>query len=222
MHFKKSILLLFALALFKVAVAQNCESSYFANIGAKIETTEYEKNGQIKSITVNTVTDVQKSKGINASFRSVKTDPNGTITDDRIWHYSCNGQGVLLGFGLEDSETKKESTLDYPANMSAGMGLKNKITYVVSKTENGKTGKMTLKIFDRKVVGSERIKVKAGSWDCTKISYKMHFSIKVGLFNLPFDAQVTEWFHPEVGVVRSEVWMKGNKESYSEITSLIK
>lgn len=223
MKYLSHIFLLIAFTVaYQPSKAQNCEESYFSKLGAKIETTEYDKNGTVKTITVNTVTDVQNNKGFNASFRSVKTDVNGQVNEDKIWHYHCDEQGVLLGLGVDDTETQKEAALDYPASMSAGMALKNKATFMFSKTENGKTGKVTFKIFDRKVVGRERITVKAGSWDCTKISYKMHFSIKVGLFNLPIDAQVTEWFNPEVGVVRNEVWIKGNKEGYSEITSVKK
>jgi len=72
MNLKKKVSLLFALGLSTVAVAQNCESSYYARTGAKIETTEYDKSGAIKSVTVNKVTDA------------------GTVGEDRIWHFNCN------------------------------------------------------------------------------------------------------------------------------------
>jgi len=99
MNLKKKVSLLFALGLSTVAVAQNCESSYYTRIGAKIETTEYDKSGAIKSVTVNKVTDVKNNDGIHSNFQSVKTEAEGTVGEDRIWHFNCNGEGIVLGLG---------------------------------------------------------------------------------------------------------------------------
>ena len=95
--------------------------------------------------------------------------------------------------------------------------------YEVSQTgADGKKAKLTVKITDRKVGQKESISVKAGTWECTKLTYNFSMKIKVGLLSLPIDAKVTEWYSPEVGVVRSETWIKGKMESYSEITSIDK
>ena len=220
MFLKKNIFLLFALTLCKIASAQIFESSLYAKAGAKIEITEYDKAGAKKSTTVNTVKDVQTSSGMNASVRSVKTEANGTVSEDKTIHYNCDQQGVLIGMGADDIDTKKEAVLDYPSNMTAGMMLKNNVAFEFRKEEDGKTIKVSVKIYDRKVVGKERISVKAGSWDCTKITYKFRFALKMGMLNLPINADCTEWFNPEVGTVRNETWVKGAKEGYSEITAL--
>jgi hypothetical protein len=38
----------------------------------------------------------------------------------------------------------------------------------------------------------------------------------------PINLKVTEWFNPEVGVVKSETWMKKKLESFTEITAISK
>ena len=220
MSLKQHLFLLYAFTLCNIAAAQNCESSIYAKTGTKIETTEYDKAGAKKSVTVLTVKDVQTSNGIKAGVRSVKTEANGTVSEDKTIHYNCDQQGVLIGLGADDTDTKKEAVLDYPSNMTAGMMLKNNVAFEFRKEEDGKTIKVSVKIYDRKVVGKERISVKAGSWDCTKITYKFRFALKMGMLNLPINADCTEWFNPEVGTVRNETWVKGAKEGYSEITAL--
>lgn len=222
MNVQRIVAVSFALGLFNAAAAQNCDSSPYAKKGSKIETTEYDKKGAIKNVAVNTVTDVQINGGTNSTFRSVKTDANGTVTEDRLWHYRCNDNGIVLGFGIDDTETKQEAILDYPTNMATGQTLKNNIKFEISKTENGQKGTLTIKIYDRKVVGKEYVTVKAGSWECTKITSKALFKLKLGPLSLPISFEITEWFNPQVGVVRSETWLKGSKEGTAEITSISK
>jgi hypothetical protein len=206
-----------------LAMAQNCESSYFAQKGGKIETTEFDKSESVKSVTISTVASAQPGNGsFQSTLKSIKRDPKGTVLEDKTLHINCNGRETVLGLGIDDTQTKKEAVLDYPANMSVGTELKNEVTYEITKTEDGKTVKVSFKIIDRKVAGSEKITVKAGTWNCTKITYKMQFSFKMGFLNIPFNGEVTEWFNPEVGVVRTETTIKGEKDGHSEITSVSK
>lgn len=217
---KGMVILLIGLA--KPGFAQDCQATYYANKGATSETTEYDANKSVKNKKVVTVSSVQKTKdGITTQFRSVKTEQNGTVSEDKLITYQCNQGDVTFKLGGDDAATKKEAILTYPAAMKTGMALKPDVTFEQSgKTPDGKNARVTIKISDRKVVGSESITVPAGSWNCTKITYSFLMKIKVGLISLPINAQVTEWYNPQVGLVRNETWIKQKMESYSELTAL--
>lgn len=218
---KTSWIIAFAVTLFfaKPTKAQNCQASYLASKGATIEITEYDANKALKSKKTYSVTDVQLlGQDVASKIRSV-TEQGGAVTEDKVISFRCNQNGVEWGVGTEDPKTKKEIFLAYPTNMAPEMALKPDINYELSQTTpDGKQAKLIAKINKRKVIGSESVQVKAGTWECTKISYDFLLKIKVGLLTLPINAKVIEWYNPQVGVVRSETWVKDKKESYSEIT----
>lgn len=211
--------------LVKPCLAQNCQSSYFATPNSMIETTEYAADKTLKSTKVYTVKSVvnKNSQGITSKYQSIKTEANGKVSEDKVMTYQCNQGDVTFELGAEDAKTKKEAIVTYPAAMKAGMALKPDVSFEQSgKTPDGKSARITIKISDRKVVGNESITVPAGTWNCTKITYSFLMKLKVGIISLPINAQVTEWYHPQVGVVRNETWIKQKLEAYSEITALKK
>lgn len=217
---KVMVILLVGLA--NPGFAQDCQATYYTTKGATIETTEYDANKTVKNKKVVTVSSVQKTnEGITAQYRSVKTEQNGTVSEDQVMTYRCNQGDVSVGLGVDDAKTKQEAIVTYPAIMKAGMALKPDVTFEqTGKTPDGKNARLTVKITDHKVVGSESITVPAGTWTCTKITYSLSMKIKVGIIGLPIDAQLTEWYHPQVGVVRNETWVKQKMEAYSELTAL--
>jgi hypothetical protein len=221
----------FAITFFFIqeARSQNCEASFFASKGARIETTEYDaKSKSKKSKKVYYITDVQSdNQGMATKIHSVKTEKDGKVSEDKEFSYLCTADGIEMGLGLQDpKKIKQDISLKYPSNMSAGMDLKPDLTYDVFENKGGKTaegdGQVSITIKNRKVVGAETIQVKAGSWKCTKIIYDFTVRFAVGAMGFPINLKVTEWFNPEVGVVKSETWTKKKMESFSEITAISK
>jgi len=224
LHASRYIMALtFTFLLASPILAQDCQASYLASKGVTIEITEYDANDAQKSKKVYSVTDVQSSgQDVTSKVRSV-TEQGGIVTEDKVFSYRCNQAGVEWGLGTEDPKTKKEIFVAYPANMSAGMELKPDINYELSqKTPDGKDAKLIAKINKRKVAGTEKVQVKAGTWECTKITYDFLLKIKVGILTLPINAKVIEWYNPQVGIVRSETWVKGKKENHTEISMVQK
>lgn len=217
-----SLVLLLA-ALCRMGYAQDCSSSYFATKGTVVEFTEYDANNQFNSKQVYTVASVNKAATVQSVLAAVKTDKSGTVTEQKTMHYTCNAQGVKWGLGANDTKTKSEATLLYPADMTAGQDLKTQLEFDYSgKTPEGQSARVTVKIKNRKVVGTDKVALKVGSWTCTKITYDVTIRLKIGLFGLPLDFTVTEWFSPDVGVVRSQTYAKGKLTTHAEITAIRK
>ncbi len=213
-------LVIFSFTAFK-SFSQDCEKSYYSREGSSIQTTEYGAGKEIKSVTTLTVTAAILKKGeMNSDIRSVKRQ-DGKVTEDKTLHYSCNAEVVLWGLGADDSRTKKEASFTYPKKMIAGQDLKTNTAFEFQQTnEKGETVKLSIKLNNRKVIGTENISTKAGIWKCTKITYDIELKLKLGLLRIPMKAKVTEWYNPEAGVVRSETRTKDKLESYSEITAI--
>lgn len=111
----------------------------------------------------------------------------------------------------------------FPNEMPQGLVMSPnlKLEYT-GQDAQGKKGTVAVEIRDRTVRGVEKISVAAGTWNCTRLTYDFKITLKVGLLRIPFNANVTEWYHPEVGVVRSEVRSKDKLLSHSVITSITK
>jgi hypothetical protein len=62
---------------------------------------------------------------------------------------------------------------------------------------------MVMDIINRKVVGKEQVTTAAGSWDCYKISSNTKMKIKTMGIGVPMNMDVTEWFAPGFGVVKT-------------------
>jgi hypothetical protein len=55
----------------------------------------------------------------------------------------------------------------------------------------------------RKVTGKESLTTPAGTWDCFTITYHSKMIFKMGI-GIPMNSDVTEWYAPGFGVVKTE------------------
>ncbi len=217
---KTITLILAGLLTTPIAFAQNCDQSYFASKGATFELTEHDKTGAIKSVQILTVSSVNKSGNqVESTYQSIKKDDKGSQTEDRILHYNCSTSGIELQLGAQDKNTKKEAIIFYPSPIKPGDSLKDnpEIEYK-TVTPEGQKASIGFSIKNRKFLGYEQQKSPAGTWNCMKISYSAKFTLKVGVFKLPIEGNAIEWYSPEVGIVRSEFYVKDQLESYTELT----
>ena len=191
---------------------------------ATVTTIEYDDQGAAKSTKTVTVTSVERTGDeVSAVLRSRKVEKNGTVSEDRDQHYLCSPDGVRWGLGVEDASTEQEAYLMFPNEMPQGLVLPPNLKLEYSGQDAlGKKGTVAVETRDRTVNGVEKISVAAGTWNCTRLTYDFKITLKLGLLRIPFKANVTEWYHPEVGVVRSEVRSKDKLLSYSAVTSVAK
>lgn len=93
--------------------------------------------------------------------------------------------------------------LEYPANMNVGDQLKD--GHMEMETDSkGMKQTLTMDITNRKVEGKESVTTPAGTWDCYKITSSTKMKIKTMGVGIPINMDVTEWYAPGVGVIKTE------------------
>lgn len=93
--------------------------------------------------------------------------------------------------------------LEYPASLSVGQELKDGRFEMDMKMATGVPASVSMDITGRNVAAKEKISTPAGSWEAYKITYQSKTVINMG-FGIPFKMEMTEWFVPGFGVVRTE------------------
>jgi hypothetical protein len=57
---------------------------------------------------------------------------------------------------------------------------------------------------ERTVLGKENVNTLAGNWDAFRITYKSKIKMKVAGIEIPINMDVTEWYVPDFGTVKTE------------------
>jgi hypothetical protein len=110
--------------------------------------------------------------------------------------------------------------VEYPADMKVGDNLKDAVLHMdmTTNTGNGSNGideTVDMSTTNRKVVAKESVTSAAGTWDCFKITSTSRIQIKMMGIGFPMSFEVTEWFAPGFGVVKTE-----SKHGQTLITSI--
>jgi len=115
---------------------------------------------------------------------------------------------------LGTANASSQAYLGYPPNMKVGDALEDGEFDSDIKTQSGLGAHLEVNIKNRKVEGKESVTTPAGTWDCFKISYHSKIVVKIGI-GIPVNSDVTEWYAPGFGIVKSESGGGG-----TEITAL--
>jgi hypothetical protein len=197
-----------------LAFSQNCNYYYLQN-GKTAELTFYNKKGDESGKSVYTVTSANKSGSVtSATVQSEVFNKKGKSVAKGTNSIKCDN-GILMVdlkafISPEQAEQIKADAqasdvyLSYPASMKDGDALPDGKMNIDIQQSNGMKTNVDVKITDRKVEGQESVTTPAGTWNCFKISY--HSAIKIAIMGIgiPIKADVTEWFAPNFGVVKTE------------------
>jgi hypothetical protein len=211
----KPILLLLLLMLAgNLAFSQNC-NFYYLQDGKVAEITFYTKKGEESGKGIYTVTAASKSgNAANSTVRSEIFNKKGKSIAKGTNNIKCDNGVFMVDLKAFISPEQQEQIkadakaadvyLSYPSNMKAGDALPDGNMDLDIQQDNGMKTHVDVKITDRKVEGQESITTPAGTWNCFKITY--HSAIKVALMGIgiPIKADITEWFAPNFGVVKTE------------------
>ena len=211
----KPILLLLLLMLGgNLAFSQNCNYYYLQN-GKTAEITFYTKKGDESGKGVYNVSSATMAgNGGSSTVRSEIFNKKGKSIAKGTNNIKCDNGVFMVDLKAFISPEQQEQIkadaqasdvyLSYPANMKAGDALPDGNMDLDIQQDNGMKTHVNVKITDRKVEGQESITTPAGTWNCFKISY--HSAIKVALMGIgiPIKADITEWFAPNFGVVKTE------------------
>ena len=185
--------------------------------------TMYDKKQKESGKVVYTITGSAKTgTSTSAAFNSEVFNEKGKSISKSSGKYKCTG-GILLVDAkvalpsdqsslYQDAEVKAEdSFIEYPASMSSGQALKD-ASFKMDMIKNGSTfSTVNFEESERKVIGKESITTPAGTWECWKITFNAFMKVTMTGIGIPVRMQVTEWFAPGFGIVKTETANKNGK-----------
>ena len=221
----KYLMALALLCMAGVAVSQDCKNYYYLQNNKTIEITISNKKGDPSGKQVFTVSNYQSSgTGASATINSEMFDKKGKSITKSVSTVKCAG-GVMMmdmkmsmpqgGQDYGNTDAKAENVyLEYPATMNVGGNLKDGHMEIETDSKGMKQS-ITLDVTNRKVEGKESVTTPAGTWECYKITNTTKMKIKTMGIGIPMNMDVTEWFAPGFGIVKTE-----SKGGSTEITSI--
>jgi hypothetical protein len=221
---KRVILLI--LVSYSLSKAQTCSTNNYFKKGAEFEVTNFDNKNKVISKSKSRVLDI-KSSG-NTTEANVETKSFNAKGKEQMGTnviVKCNNNSISMSMkglinaeqmaGLKDMEMKIDETyLDYPSSLNIGNNLKDGNFKADMYTGGTKLMTMNLSVSDRKVVAKEEIETTAGKIACYKINYKGNIKTIV---SMTYD--VSEWYSPKYGVVKTETYKNGKSMGYSILTN---
>ena len=206
------------------ATSQDCKTYYFLQNNKTIEMTFYNKKGEATGKQVYSVSDYKNSGGVStATINSEMFDKKGKSSNKSTAMVKCRGGIMMMDMKTKMPQGQKYGTTDakaesvfieYPSKINVGENLKD--AHMELDMDNmGMKQNVTLDVTNRKVEGKEKITTPAGAWDCYKITYGLKMKIKTMGIGVPLNMDVTEWFAPGFGVVKTQ-----SKYGETAITSI--
>ena len=211
---KKIILLAFVFTC-RSSFSQNCGDYYYFQNNKTIEISIANKKGKETGKIVYAISDVNKKGSATVStIHSEMFDKNGKSTSKATNNLQCDNGIVMMDMKMfipsaqaeqmgEMSATSSTNYLEYPSTMREGDALKDASFSMDFKSTSGINSHISIDMTNRKVVGKESVTTPAGTWDCFKITYHSKMIFKMGI-GIPMNFDVTEWFAPGFGTVKTE------------------
>lgn len=207
------------LALFMMlnGYAQQCASYLLLQPGKKVEMTIYNKKGKEDGKQVWNISAVNTRGGsTTATVKSEFFDKKGKSINKAENQIKCTGGSLQMNLKMmlnedqvkswgENAEIKATGEfLEYPANAKQGDRLPDGNLKMDIKTSQGMNITMELEVKERLVTGKESVTSPAGTWECLKITSTQKIVSRVAGIGIPFKIDVTEWFAPGIGLIKSE------------------
>lgn len=155
------------------------------------------KNGSITSATVQSEVFDKKGKSIGGGKGTMQCKSGVLMIDMRTM---LNPQQMEQ---FKNAKVEgKGAYMEYPVSLSVGQTLQDGSFDMDMKMDGGMQANVAIDVTNRKVEAKEKITTPAGTWDAYKITYDAKTTITMG-FAIPVKMQITEWFVPDFGMVKS-------------------
>ncbi|KAB1068201.1 hypothetical protein F6U93_07245 [Tamlana haliotis] len=209
------------------ASAQDCSDYYTFDQGTTYEISHYDKKNKLQS-TDNY--EVVSSSGNKATVHAVMRDTKGEEMLNLKYDMVCEDDKVSIDFNklltekMTSEMTGKDISVDVdgtmmviPNNLKVGQSLPdNLLNLNLSSASMNMSFK--IKVYNRKVVGEEKITVPAGTFDCMVIEHESEINMLITK-----NTKSKQWIAKEAGIVKQETYSKNGKlESKQELTSFSK
>ena len=222
----KKVYFLFLLVIGYAGLSQQCGNYFFLQSNKTIEMTISNKKGKETGKLVYVISNVAtKGNVTTGTVNSEFLDKNGKSVSKATNSIQCDNGNLMMDMKMfipsaqmeqmgDISATGTASYLEYPSVLKEGDALKDASFSMDFKSASGLGGHISIDMTNRKVQGKESVTTPAGTWDCYKITYHSKMIFKLGI-GIPMNADVTEWYAPGFGVVKTD---SGN--GTTEITSI--
>ncbi len=210
------LLLILAMSFHFIGYTQNCQGYYFLQDNKSIEMEIYNKKGNLTGKQVVNVTNLQSDgEKTTAELDIVSFDKKGKKEGSAKSSVQCIGGAILIDmkmnfpaqqggpkFSIQSDNSKVY--MEYPSTMEVGDQLKDASINLEMSSDNGLQQTVNMDITKRSVIAKENIVSPAGTWECYKITQHYAMNIKTMGIGIPMNYEVTEWFSPGFGVIKTE------------------
>lgn len=198
------------------AQAQNCKNYLLLQNNKRVEMTVYNRKGKEDGKQVWLVSNVKNvGKTTTATLNTEFFNGKGKSINKSESQVQCSGGSLQMSMKLMMSEAQlkqmnnatvkaKGEFLDYPSTIKEGDKLPDGNMQMDYTMEGGMAASIEIIITERSVGGKESITSPAGTWDCFKITSNQKIISKIAGMGIPFKTDVTEWYAPGVGVIKTE------------------
>jgi hypothetical protein len=195
--------------------AQQCGNYFFLQSNKTIEMSISNKKGKDVGKLVYVISNVAtKGSVTTGTVNSEFIDKNGKSASKATNSIQCDNGSLMMDMKMfipsaqmeqmgDVSGSGSASYLEYPSVLKEGDALKDASFSMDFKSTSGIGGHISMDMTNRKVQGKESVTTPAGTWDCYKITYHSKMIFKIGI-GIPMNADVTEWYAPGFGVVKTE------------------
>jgi hypothetical protein len=209
-----AIALLFIASL--PAQAQNCKNYLLLQNNKRVEMTVYNRKGKEDGKQVWQVSNVKNvGKTTTATLNTEFFSGKGKSINKSESQVQCNGGSLQMSMKLMMGEAQQKQMnnatvkakgefIDYPATIKEGDKLPDGNMQMDYTMEGGMAASIEIIITERIVGGKESITSPAGTWECFKITSNQKIISKIAGMGIPFKTDVTEWYAPGVGVIKTE------------------
>ena len=232
----KSKVVLNALALLFAAgaMAQDCTFFFPQTKGTQLVKKGYDAKGNLQSVMTYTVDEVKNiPSGLEVEADYVFKNSAGTVYDKGDLEAFCRDGEFFIEMKetlsnpsfvstVQSDLAATEAVINYPSvsnapsNNGDDMYFDDATIQIYSK-KNRKDRK-NVSIYDREYVTTEQVATPAGTFDCTKVKYK----IKSRSPKETIEGYGYEWYAPNVGVVKNEQYDNNNQLQYYTVLEVVK
>jgi hypothetical protein len=208
--------------------AQNgCDAYYPLRTGSLMELTHYNAKGKADAITKTEINEKERD-GSRIIFEATATsmDEKRKELTKNTYTMSCDGgefrmdmRGSMTQPEMEGVEVQIESDeLVFPNTLTTGMELPEGKMTIRGSMNGMQIMNNTIRVYNRKVTGTESKTTPAGTFDCVIIEEDTDGSV----MGMKFTSHGKTWISKGAGMVRTESYKNGKLDSYSELTKLVR
>lgn len=223
--------LLVVLALFASTSMQaqaSCDAYYPMRTGSVMELTHYNGKGKATAITHTEINEKSRDGGrIIFEATATSMDEKRKELAKNAYTMSCDGgefrmdmRGSMMQAPQMEGVTMEieADELVFPNTLTAGQELPEGTMKMRGSMNGMQIMNTTIRIYNRKVVGTESKTTSAGTFDCVIIEEDVDGST----MGMNFTSHSKTWLSKGAGMVRTESYKNGKLESYSELTKLVR